>query len=247
MSPGVETSGSGGVGTPASTTTNSNQETVRQETDIVVDVVQDLENFGIIKSVASRLIQHYPVAYIREKVAMAQGLVAAGSHLVSQNPAGWLRRAIEEDYTLPKTSARHQQRSGRAKKDARHTQAKPRGQHTPEEKSQPAQTVATIPCQWPHNVVTSTRENRPEKTDQRENQATWDKAVEQVKNDLPLGESADRLAGTVLLEVTETTARIGVRNSVAIPWLERRLYGQIAKAMKGVVSKDLDLQFVSCP
>ena len=42
ISPGVETSGSGGVGTPASTTTNSNQETVEQETDIVVDVAQTL-------------------------------------------------------------------------------------------------------------------------------------------------------------------------------------------------------------
>jgi hypothetical protein len=27
--------------------------------------------------------------------------------------------------------------------------------------------------------------------------------------------------------------------------LERRLYGQIAKAMKGVVGKNLDLQFVT--
>jgi hypothetical protein len=54
---------------------------------------------------------------------MAKGLVAAGSRLVSQNPAGWLRRAIEEDYTLPKTSERHRQRSGRGKKDARRAQA----------------------------------------------------------------------------------------------------------------------------
>jgi hypothetical protein len=27
-------------------------------------------------------------------------------------------------------------------------------------------------------------------------------------------------------------------------WLERRMYGQISKAMKGVLGKDLDLQFV---
>jgi phage replication O-like protein O len=82
MSSGVGTPESGGVGTLASTTTNSKQETVKQETDIVVDVAKQLESFGIIKSAATRLIQHYPATYIREKVAMAQGLVAAGSALV---------------------------------------------------------------------------------------------------------------------------------------------------------------------
>jgi hypothetical protein len=75
-------------------------------------------------------LQDYPGAYIREKLEMAKGLVAAGSGLVSQNPAGWLRRAIEEDYTLPKTSERHKQRSVRGKKHAELTQAKSIEQHT---------------------------------------------------------------------------------------------------------------------
>jgi len=126
--------------------------------------------------------------------------------------------------------------------------------------TEPVQNVATHPAQWQQNVstkwkqtaTTQYRENNTEnkereKTDQKENQKTWDKALEQVKNDLPLGETAARLAGTTLIEVTGTVARIGVANPCAIAWLERRLYGQIAKAMKGVVGKDLDLQFISCP
>ena len=176
---------------------------------------------------------------------MAQGLVAARSGLVSQNPAGWLRRAIEEDYTLPKPSERPRQRSRMEKKYVRRTQAKSRAQHTPEEKSQPAQTVTTTLCQCPQNVVALYRDNNAEKTD-RENQETWQKALEQLKSDLPLGQTADRLIGTALLEVTETKAVIGVENPFAIPWLERRLYGQIAKAIKGVVGKDVDLQFIAC-
>jgi phage replication O-like protein O len=120
MSPPVETPVSGEVGTPVSTTKQSKQ----KKKDIVVAVIaQDLENFGIAQSAASRLVQCYPAAYIKEKLEMAKGLVAAGSRLVSQNPAGWLRRAIEEDYTLPKTSERHRQRPGRGKKDARRAQA----------------------------------------------------------------------------------------------------------------------------
>jgi chromosomal replication initiation ATPase DnaA len=100
------------------------------------------------------------------------------------------------------------------------------------------------------NVGTLNRENNTEKKEtektDREKQTIWDKALEQVKTDLPLGETADRLAGTTLIEVTDTKALIFVPNRFTVPWLERRLYGQIAKAMKGVVGKDLDLQFVAC-
>jgi hypothetical protein len=126
--------------------------------------------------------------------------------------------------------------------------------------TEPVQNVATQPAQWQQNVSTKWKQNggtlyrenntenkEIEKTDQRENQKTWDKALEQVKHDLPLGETEARLARTALLEMTETKAVIGVANPFAIPWLERRLYRQITKAIKGVVGKDLDLQFVSCP
>jgi hypothetical protein len=238
ISPGVGTLESRGVGTPVSTTTNSNQETVLQETDIIVDVVKDLEIFGMTKSAATKLIQSYPTQYIREKVAMAQGLVAAGSVLVSQNPAGWLRKAIEEDYAPPRISQRHRQRHIREKKDTKPVQAPARAtsdvareQLVPKEEPQRAQNVPT-------------EQKEPEKTD-RENETTWDEALEQLKKDLPLGESEARLNGTTLIEVTDTVAIIGVPNRFAIPWLERRLYGQIAKAMKELVGKDLDLQFIA--
>jgi hypothetical protein len=123
------------------------------------------------------------------------------------------------------------------------------------------QTVSTAPPQWRQNVPKeqcqnvatpdTDRENKTEnteteKTDQRENQETWNKTIEQIKKDLPLGETADRLAGTALLEVSESAALIGVPNRFVIPWLERRLYSQITKAMKIVIGKDVDLQFIAC-
>jgi hypothetical protein len=115
--------------------------------------------------------------------------------------------------------------------------------------TQPPECLQTVSTQWRQNGATHNRENNTEiketeKTD-RENQETWDKTVEQVKKDLPLGETEDRLAGTALIEVTETAARISVNNPVAIAWLERRMYRPIAKAIKGVVGRDLDLQFVT--
>jgi hypothetical protein len=133
------------------------------------------------------------------------------------------------------------------------------GQQTQNVSTEPVQTVPTQPpeclqnvsTQWQQNAATQYRDNNREKKEiektDRENQETWDKAVEQVKKDLPLGETAARLAGTAILEVTETAATIFVPNHTALPWLERRLYGQIQKALKGVVARDLDLQFVTSP
>jgi hypothetical protein len=245
------------VGTPASTTTNSEQETVIQETDIVVDVAQALENFGIAKSAATKLMQRYPAQYIREKLAMAQGLVADRSQLVSQNPAGWLRRAIEENYSSPRSYERHWQRSLREKKHAKLVQADPRKQHMLQEESQRAQsvpteseqTVATTYGEQPQNVPTAQREpaNRDSTTpeEKKANEATWEKVVTQVTRDLPQEEVTARLAGTALVAVTDTVARIGGTNPSALVWLERRLYRQIAKALKGVLGKELDLQFVA--
>jgi hypothetical protein len=143
-----------------------------------------------------------------------------------------------------------------------------RAQTVPAEESEPLQNVPTEPVQnvttqpaqwqqnvsikWKQNVATLNRENIPEKkeaekTDQKENQVTWDEAIEKLQADLPLEEGAARLAGTTLIEVTDTAARIGVTNPSAVAWLERRLYGQITKALKGVVGRDLDLQFVISP
>jgi hypothetical protein len=120
------------------------------------------------------------------------------------------------------------------------------GQNVP---TQPPECLQTVSTQWRQNVLTHNRENNTENKEtektNRENQKTWNETLEQVKKDLPLGEPEDRLAGTALIEVTETAATIFVPNRIAVPWFERRLYGQIAKAMKGVVGKDLDLQFVT--
>jgi phage replication O-like protein O len=237
-SPGVVNSPSPGVVNSSAPTKQREQNKEEQNKDIVV--AQNLENFGITQSAAIKLIQSYPTQYIREKVAMAQGLLDAGSALVSQNPAGWLRKAIEEDYASPRISQRHRQRHIWGKKKTKLAQASVRAtpdvareQRMLEEEPQRAQNVPTE-RKW------------LEKTD-RENETIWNKALEQLKADLPVEEVAGRLTGTTLIEVTDTAARILVPNRFAIPWLERRLYSQIYKAMKEVLGKDLDLQFVTSP
>jgi hypothetical protein len=130
------------------------------------------------------------------------------------------------------------------------------GQQTQNVSTEPVQNVPTQPPEWQQNVSTQWKQNvgtlyrennteskETEKTD-RENETTWQKTVENLQADLPGEEVAARLTGTTLIEVTGTKAKISVPNPHAVAWLERRLYRQIAQAMKGVVGKELDLQFV---
>ena len=66
---------------------------------VVREVLQD---FGMSKAAANKLARSYPEAHIVDKLELAQWLVDTESSLVAKNPAGWLRKAIEEDYTPPK-------------------------------------------------------------------------------------------------------------------------------------------------
>jgi hypothetical protein len=141
---------------------------------------------------------------------MAKGLVAAGSPLVSQNPAGWLRKAIEEDYAPPKTAGRHLQHSVKQKKEAklrtrwyraRAAHEEPRKQHPTEEKSQ-GQTLATAPVSYQPTIPPLSTENQTEKTE-RESEITWNNTLEQLKQALSPEEVEARLNGTTLLEVTD--------------------------------------------
>jgi hypothetical protein len=140
-----------------------------------------------------------------------------------------------------------------------------RPQNVSTEKSEQRQTVPTEPVQnvsseiiqcqqnvstrWKQNGGTHTRENTTEikeleKTD-RENQTIWSKTIEQLKETQPREDVEGQLAGTALIEVTETKAVIFVPNRTTVAWLERRLYSQIANTIKGVTGKDVDLQFLA--
>jgi hypothetical protein len=69
--------------------------------DIDNDVVIALQNFGISKKQAVKLAKEHPHEYILEKLELVQWFRDTKSPLVAKNPAGFARRAIEEDYPAP--------------------------------------------------------------------------------------------------------------------------------------------------
>jgi hypothetical protein len=220
--PPVVNSGSPGVVNCNAPTKQREQKKEEQNKDSDDDVVQALQNFGMTPSVTTFLAQKYPAAYIREKMMMTQELLAEGSALVAKNPVGWLRRAIEENYQPPRHSGRPTPPSSRKSKP---------WTEDPEKHQQEEQNIITPPAALP----------LPDKETER----IWQQTIEHIKTTLPSGVTADQLQGTTLIEVTDTTALINVPNRYALAWLERRLYAQIAKSLKAVIGKDVDLQFIA--
>jgi hypothetical protein len=69
--------------------------------DVDNDVVIALQNFGISKKQAVKLAKEHPHKYILEKLELVQWLRDTKSPLVAKNPAGFARKAIEDDYPSP--------------------------------------------------------------------------------------------------------------------------------------------------
>jgi hypothetical protein len=117
--------------------------------------------------------------------------------------------------------------------------------------TQPPECLQTVSTERAQNVATpdTHRDNNTENTEtentDRENQTTWELTLERLKEAQSLEDVEARLNGTTLIEISDTAARIGVNNPFAIAWLERRMYRQISRAMKEVLGKDLDLQFIA--
>jgi hypothetical protein len=170
---------------------------------------------------------------------MAQGLVATES---CQNAAGWLRKAIEEDYTATKPRRASTSLSI----------PKPNKIPIPAIEPVPEEEEVVSNLDQGDNYQPLVGHPLPEENiiadwpqrDDEANQQIWGKVVDNMKQNLPIGESETRLSGTRLLEVTDTAAYIGIKDQANCLYLERHFYREILGAVKGLTGKHLDLQFV---
>ncbi len=78
-------------------------------------LAQELHQMGLSKSAAIEFAQIHSEDHIREKIEMFELLRETGSDLISKNPAGWLRKAIEEDWQP--TAEQQQAKESRVRKD----------------------------------------------------------------------------------------------------------------------------------
>ncbi|NLC56620.1 MAG: hypothetical protein GX774_07290 [Armatimonadetes bacterium] len=78
-------------------------------------LVEGLVERGITRTAAEELVQTYPAERIQRQVEAFDRLRAAASARIRRNPAGYLRRAIEEDYAVGGSAEEKPARPPRAK------------------------------------------------------------------------------------------------------------------------------------
>ena len=217
-------------------TINVTETTTENTTESVV-VRQALQNFGISKSAADKLANNFPEELILGKLDLAQWLVSTGSPTVAKNPAGWLRKAIEEDYTPPRNYESPNQRKAKSEKAAQlaERQAKERQLVEAEFRRVKAEAKEQLLQEFPpkpagEGLTTHT---------------AWEQALLKLKDEVGVANYETWVKDTVLLEVTDRAAKIAAGSAFQVAWLERKLYPQIVNALKDVVKRQLDLQFIT--
>jgi phage replication O-like protein O len=218
------------------------QETDRQETEKQHGVVvrEALTNFGITTNVADQLSTTYPEAYLLAKLDLVQWLVDSRSPLVGKNPAGYLRRAIEEDYAAPPTYRSPEQRSAaereqEAEREEAHQQRRAAEAEYAREKAVAQQQLRE---RYPPAAIAGTALTTT---------TAWEQALDQLHGQLSRLNYETWLANTALIELTDGAAQIVAPSRFQAEHLTTRLQPLVAQALGDVLGHPVDCRFVSVP
>jgi hypothetical protein len=218
---------------PALVKEHDQQQTVTQDTDEHTVVVAALRAFGLTSLTAHKLATTYPADYVLRKVDLAQWLVRSQSRLVAKNPAGYLRKAIEEDY-LPPTSYKTPEERDAADRRTASIEAR---QRAAELETARARETARLHLQEQYpplpipEVGLTTR-------------AAWEGVLERLR-DVVTEENYDTwLVGTALLECDGKTATIAAPSDHHVEWLRRRFDAHIARALTSVLDRTVARDYV---
>jgi len=96
------------------------KETAEDGTELSVEessIAEQLIQRGITRSTARNLVKNYPTEQIGRQVEVFDWLKERKGSLIGKNPAGFLRKSIEENYQFPKEYLVHREREARERKE----------------------------------------------------------------------------------------------------------------------------------
>ena len=218
---------------------SDSQQTVLQETVEQHDVVvqQQLENFGISKTAATKLAKDYPEELILDKLNLAQWLVSTGSPAVSKNPAGWLRKAIEEDYAPPKGYESPRQRKAKSEESERLAQRAANERKIVEQEFHRvrAETAQKVKEEYPAQPIGD---------DGLTTESAWALTLKKLEGEVSPAKFQTFLKDSRLFKVEGRAAHILVQTPFAATWLSHKLYPSVVRTLEEVLHQDVDVLFV---
>ena len=206
-----------------------------KEERIPNEIANALTAFGISKLIASRLAQTYPEDYLLSKLEVAQFLTDKKSRLVAKNPAGYLRKSIEEDYTPPKAYKPKAQLEAEARERREQERLDQEERHHAEEQAhqEREQLLAHLYQQYPPTAIAGTEFTT---------RTAWKAVKAYLKQALPDMQSS-LLEDTMLVTVQDGKATIGTTNHFLCRYLASRISLQLQQAFQITLDQPLKPHF----
>jgi hypothetical protein len=204
-----------------------NKTTGADSSALRADVVVALTDLGISQKVAIRLAKRYKRERILEKIDILKYMQEHHPEKIKK-PRGWLRRAIEEDYSAPDGYTSKAEREEEAAGQDRRQQAAARVVAAAE---QEAEDLQRQEAEEQANQLAHLQERYG--TTQRE-LTLWPQVLRELELQLPRATYQAWFPQTRLLSLTDGEALIAVPNNFARDWLEQRLAGKILATLAGL-------------
>ena len=193
---------------------------------------------GFSFTTANRFTKQYPEEYVTEKLALTQWLVAQQSPLVRKNPAGWLRKAIEEDFKPPKDYESPRDRKVQSERQAKIVQVAAEERKKADEDHRRAKEL----------VAQRVKANHPPEPIGESGfttESAWTETLKGLKEKVSAGTYASWLQDTVLLGIVDRVAQVMVPSQFAVEYLNQRHYQGIVREFSKVIRQDdVDVQFI---
>ena len=202
----------------------------KKQNDNNSGIVALLVERGITERVARRLAREFSEARILAKIELLDYMLKTNPSQVSQNPAGYLRKAIEEDYAPP---------AGFKTRAEREAEEVERAQERVEKEARRSETMA-------QRRTTDFRQRVIEQYGvSQELQGLWARAKAELAPQMSMATYHTYIeAHTVLISLEEGVARIATNNRYIQEWLAHRLNRVVKETLEGLTGQGLELEFV---
>lgn len=200
-------------------------------------VIQALTKFGITRKVAERYSRAYPPAYLLAKLDLCSWLVDTKSPLAAKNPAGYLRRAIEDDYAPPAEFVPKAQREAKEQERRRKTE-RVAAQLQRQEKAQEHARLAA------QNARRRAFAGQPIIGTDLTTTEAWKTILERLEQELSRGNYA-LVAPSILVEVDGETALIAFPSDFAREYAETRLTSTLRRLLIETLGRSVKVEFIT--
>jgi hypothetical protein len=219
---------------------NITENTTETTAENVVVTREALKEFGLSDAVASQLASTYPEAYILAKLDLVRWLVENNSALVSKNPAGYLRRAIEQDYIPPPKYQTPDQRRAVAEANQVATAAEQEQRREAEAEYAREKAVAQqqLRERYPPEEIAGTALTTT---------TAWEQALDRLHGQLSRLNYETWLGNTALIGLADDTARIVAPSRFQAEHLTTRLQPLVAQTLSDVLGHPVDCRFIALP